>query len=256
MIRYNLKIFLAAVLCCAGMSFHAAAAEPQVLYEAFAGENVIEAGNGGFSMPGMEQFSGSSQLGSISAPQVFDNSYAAFSISIPEGYEAELGADVLYDLDSAFTTYGYAPDLVLSSSWFFTSAVPDPEAEDNDTSVLMSFFMPKTGTDGSPMDLNAYMLGVIGRLTPVKELTAYVQKGMKQLGRNEYLMYRLDYTEALQQYYHSIYAGESEHPAFEESFPFAVELYCRELSDKYYMILYVKNGERFESQPELTSYIF
>ena len=250
------RIFFAAVLCCIGMSLHAYAAGPQALYKAYTGETVVQAGEGGLSMPGYEPDGGSSQLGSISMPQVFQNSFAGFSISIPEGYEVQLGRDVLYDLDTAFMTYGYAPDLLLSSAWFYTSEVPDPEAEEDDTSVLMSFFLPKLKADGSPMDLNAYMLGVIGRLIPKKELLSYTETGMKGLGGKEYLLYRLDYTSALQQYYHKVYAGESEHPAFEESFPFEIELYCRELPDQYYLILYVKNGERFESQPELTSYIF
>ena len=77
-----------------------------------------------------------------------------------------------------------------------------------------------------------------------------------QLGGETYLSYRLDYTEAIQQYYHTVFAKYAEHPAFDERFSFRAELYCRDLGDKYYVLMYVKNGERFERTADLTSYIF
>ena len=244
---YVLKSLIIAALASSCISFYAAAAEPQVVYE----------GGDALLMPGTEAMDPSvSEFGCITSPSVFENAYTAFSISIPEGYEADMGGEVFYDSDGAITAYGYVPDLLLSSYRAYTVETPDPEIETDDTSVLMTYFMSKKKSDGSDLDLNAYLLGVINNIIRNDRLLPYVKTEFQMLGRNTYLAYKLDYTEAIQAYYHTVYAKYDEHPAFDERYTFKAELYCRDLGDKYYVIMYVRNGERFESSADLTSYIF
>ncbi len=244
---HKIKLTMTAALISLCTAFGALAAEPSVVYE----------GSGSLVMPGAETvMDGSEQFGRITAPSVFENSYTGLSISIPQGYEAELGGETFYDPNGALALYGYVPDLLLSSYAAFTVDAPDPEMETDDTSVLMAYFLSKKGADGQDRDLNAYLEGVIGRLIRNDNLIPYIQKSDVQLGGETYLSYRLDYTEAIQQYYHTVFAKYAEHPAFDERFSFRAELYCRDLGDKYYVLMYVKNGERFERTADLTSYIF
>lgn len=239
----SMMIFMA--LLCTGISFDARAAEPLVYTE----------GSQSLSMPDGASAMTGGQLGCMGSPQVFENDYTDFAISIPAGFTAELFNDVFYDVDGSLSLYGYVPDLLLSS-YLTTAEAPDPEMPEDNTMVLMSFFIGKNRSDGQPRDLNAYMVSVIGNIIRNDKLLPYISISDASLGRNGYLAYKLDYTEALQTYYHTIFAGRAEHPAFDERFPFRAELYARDLGDKYYLILYVKSGEKFESSTDLTSYIF
>ena len=229
-------------LLCPGMSIHAAAAEP-----------LVYTGAEEFVMPGA--VTSSDQIGRITSPSVFENDYTAFGLNIPEGCTVETFEDKLYDVDQSLKLYGYVPDLLLST-YAATVDKPDPELEDEDTMVLFSFFVGKTHADGTQRDITAYMQQVILNLCQNDKLGPYIDIGERRLGRNSYLCYSLDYTKAIQAYYHTVYAGRSEHPAFDERFSYRCELFGRDLGDKYYMVMFVKSGKQFESAADLTSYIY
>lgn len=239
------KTIILMALLCFGMSVHAMAAEP-----------LVYTGAETFVMPGAEGTV--SQLGRAEGTanaSKFENSYTAFGINIPEGCTLETFEKVLYDVDGSLKLYGYVPDMLLST-YAATAERPDPEMGDDDTMVMLCYFLGKTDAAGTPIDVGAYMQRVIGRLCQNDKLLPYIEVSERSLGRNNYLCQSLDYTKAIQSYYHSIYAGEAEHPAFDESFSYRAELYARDLGDKYYMIMYVKSGESFESAVDFTSYIY
>ena len=197
-------------------------------------------------------------FGAPTGADSFENRYVGYRMQIPEGFRCDYGAHQFaaryYTPEDALLQERAAIDLMVVSDEL-TEEQPDPEQINDNAMLLLGFYIPSAKADGSPVDAQAYVYSLFTKALGSSRLLDYVEAQDSQLAGKSWRHFTLDYTKALQTYYHSRYADGKEHPAFDEQFAFRLEAYVRRVGETYYLFYTLRSGTKYASATDLISYI-
>lgn len=180
---------------------------------------------------------------------VFQNEWANYSYRVPEGWDLNYGKPryqrVFYTELDALGDLGIVTDLAASSG-DTASEKPDPEGEETDALVFMTFFLSKG--EGAPgREIDAFAKKAFATATGNPDLGPYLSADTVEAGGFSFVHYGMDYGETVQRLYRDTLGKDGkEHPAFEETHRYRMDLYFREIDDKMMGISTLASGKYYE----------
>lgn len=181
-------------------------------------------------------------------PGRFENRWAGYAYAVPETCEIDAAwtfyQDIFYEQQDAVYDQGSATDMAVWSR--DTSAEkPDPELDNADSYVVMSFFLStKEGAPGQ--DVDAFAKKALRTATGMERLPDYAEVDEAVFGGYEWLHYQADYGEIMQRIYHDMFgADQKDHPAYEERYHYRMDLYFRQIDDKIMGVSTLASGKYY-----------
>lgn len=180
--------------------------------------------------------------------EIFANSWAGYSYTAPYDCELEYAKNaydaVFYSPEDAVRDMSAAMDFVAAAK--NTSAeAPDPELDEGNALVLKSWYVGMTeGKAGTSVD--AYARGLIGSAALDRRLSDYITVDWADVGGISWLHYGFDYEDAIQAFYRAQFAGDGKnHPAYEETYHYRLDLYFRQIDDKIQVLYVLASGSYY-----------
>lgn len=200
------------------------------------------------------QTDGAFRFGEPAGPGIFRNDWAGYSYTVPDICSYDYGKEaydrVFYSESDAVYDMGTATDLIVVSQ-DTTEEAPDPEVREDDV-FLFKVLFSDMGEQGPARDPEEFARRLMQQASGSSRIPAYAEKDSVNISGVSFLHYRMDYGDIMQQIYREEFGNDGkEHPAYEETYRYALDLYLRQVDDKLVTFYAMTSGKYYGKTAEL-----